>query len=213
MKTEDLIEDVTRAEFLGLTPEDEAIVNIRLAVHRKLREARKRSGLSQTAVAERIGSSQSRIAKAEAGKQDVSLDLMIRASVASGATAKEIGEAIRATAVCSMNKLPTAFDNPREAARKPRKVFYARENQTKTEGEIICCPFCGQELAHTQKSILSDSLLTVTNYVRSQGRWIKASKGAQTRKNHPSARARAACSSQRKTGGHARAKSRAKPES
>ena len=83
-----------------------------------------------------------------------------------------------------MNKLPTAFDNPREAARKPRKVFYARENQTKTEGEIICCPFCGQELAHTQKSILSDSLLTVTNYVRSQGRWIKASKGAQTRKNH-----------------------------
>lgn len=92
---------VTRAELLGLTPEDEAIVNIRLAIHRKMKEARKRSGLSQTAVAERIGSSQSRVAKAEAGKQEISLDLMIRATVASGATAKEIGEAIRATAVAA----------------------------------------------------------------------------------------------------------------
>lgn len=101
MKTNELVEEVTRTEFLGLTPEDQAIVNIRLAVHRKLKEARKRSGLSQTAVAERIGSSQSRVAKAEAGKQEISLDLILRAAIASGATAKEIGEAIRATAVAA----------------------------------------------------------------------------------------------------------------
>ena len=97
MKTEDLIENVTRAEFLGLTPEDEVIVNIRLALHRKLKEARARSGLGQSALAERIGSSQSRIAKAEAGASEISLDLMLRAAVASGATAAEIGAAIRAT--------------------------------------------------------------------------------------------------------------------
>ena len=94
MKTEDLVEEVTRAEFLGLTPEDEAIVNIRLALHRKLKEARARSGLTQAALAQRIGSSQSRIAKAEAGSREISLDLILRAAIASGATAREIGEAI-----------------------------------------------------------------------------------------------------------------------
>ncbi len=93
---EELGEIVTRAELLGLTPEDEAIVNIRLALHRTLKSARARSGLSQSAVAERIGSSQSRVAKAEAGKQEISLDLILRATIASGATAREIGEAITA---------------------------------------------------------------------------------------------------------------------
>ena len=88
---------VTRAELLGLTPEDEAIVNIRLALYRKLKEARARSGLSQSALAERIGSSQSRIAKAEAGSGEISLDLILRAAIASGADAREIGEAITAT--------------------------------------------------------------------------------------------------------------------
>lgn len=96
MKTEDLVVEVTRAEFLGLTPEDEAIVNIRLALHRKLKEARARSGLSQAALAQRIGSSQSRIAKAEAGSREISLDLILRAAIASGATSREIGEAIQA---------------------------------------------------------------------------------------------------------------------
>ena len=38
MKNENLGSEVTRAELLGLTPEDEAIVNIRLALHRKLKE-------------------------------------------------------------------------------------------------------------------------------------------------------------------------------
>lgn len=95
MKIEDLGQVVTRAELLGLTPEDEAIVNIRLALHRTLKEARARSGLSQSALAGRIGSSQSRIAKAEAGSGEISLDLILRAAIASGATAREIGEAIQ----------------------------------------------------------------------------------------------------------------------
>lgn len=89
--------EVTRAEFLGLTPEDEAIVAIRLALHRKLKETRARSGLTQTALAQRIGSSPSRVAKAEAGDASISLELLIRATVAGGATALEIAEAIRAT--------------------------------------------------------------------------------------------------------------------
>lgn len=97
MNTEELGSEVTRSEFLGLTAEDETIVAIRLALHRKLKETRARSGLTQTALAQRIRSSQSRIAKAEAGDASVSLELLIRAAVAGGATAFEIGEAIAAT--------------------------------------------------------------------------------------------------------------------
>jgi len=89
---------VTRAGFLGLTPEDEAFVAIRLALHRKLKEAREAKGLTQSALAARIGSSQSRVAKAEAGAESISLDLLLRAMLATGATPREIGEAI-ATAV------------------------------------------------------------------------------------------------------------------
>lgn len=97
MNIEELGSEVTRAEFLGLTPEDEAIIAIRLALHRKLKETRARSGLTQTDLARRIGSSQSRLAKAEAGDASVSLELLIRATIAGGATASEIGQAIAAT--------------------------------------------------------------------------------------------------------------------
>lgn len=87
--------EMSRAEFLGLTPVDESVVRIRLALHRKLRESRERSGLTQSALAKRVGSSQSRIAKAEAGSASVSVDLLFRAMLASGATPGEIGDAIR----------------------------------------------------------------------------------------------------------------------
>jgi transcriptional regulator with XRE-family HTH domain len=97
MNIKELGSEVTRAEFLGLTPEDEAIIAIRLALHRKLKETRARSGLTQTALAQRIGSSQSRVAKAEAGDASISLELLIRATVAGGASALEIADAIRAT--------------------------------------------------------------------------------------------------------------------
>ena len=86
--------EVTRAEFLGLVPEDEALVNIRLALYRKLKEARLRSGLTQTALAAKIGSSQSRLAKAEAGDASISIDLLLRATLAAGVTPREIGEAL-----------------------------------------------------------------------------------------------------------------------
>lgn len=84
-----------------------------------------------------------------------------------------------------MNNIFTAFDQTREAKRKPRKVFDPQENQTKTEGENLCCPFCGQELAHTERSLSSDDILTATNYARHpSGHWIWPSKGAQHRSNH-----------------------------
>lgn len=54
-------------EFLGLPEADAALIEMKLALSRSLRERRKKYGLSQVQLAERLHSSQSRIAKMEAG--------------------------------------------------------------------------------------------------------------------------------------------------
>jgi DNA-binding XRE family transcriptional regulator len=82
------------ASFLKLTPEDGALVEMRLALSRALRERRVEAGLTQTALAKQLGSSQSRLAKLEAGDPSVSLELLIRALLAVGASRKEVARAL-----------------------------------------------------------------------------------------------------------------------
>jgi ribosome-binding protein aMBF1 (putative translation factor) len=82
------------AEFLELSPEESALIEIKVRLTELVKKARARRHLSQVALAERLGSSQSRIAKIEAGDPSVSLDLLVRASFASGATRKELARAI-----------------------------------------------------------------------------------------------------------------------
>lgn len=77
-------------DFLGLSPEESAYVEFRLLLSHGLKQYRTRTGISQKKLAARIGSSQSRIAKAEAGDQSVSLDLLMRAIFATGAKPAEI---------------------------------------------------------------------------------------------------------------------------
>jgi DNA-binding XRE family transcriptional regulator len=83
----------TVAEFLELTPEESALIEIKLALSRKLRERRQKR-MTQAQLAEKVQSSQSRIAKAETGHSSVSLELLVRAMLATGASPKEIGKAI-----------------------------------------------------------------------------------------------------------------------
>ncbi|MBS1826716.1 MAG: helix-turn-helix transcriptional regulator [Acidobacteria bacterium] len=85
------------SEFLGLTPEETRFVEMRLALATGVREFREKRGLTQQALAEQLGSSQSRVAKMEAGDRSVTLDLMMRSLLAMGATAKEIGKMIQKT--------------------------------------------------------------------------------------------------------------------
>ena len=54
-------------EFLPLSPEEAALVELRLALSRTLRTWRTRHGMSQMALAKRLKSGQSRVAKMEAG--------------------------------------------------------------------------------------------------------------------------------------------------
>lgn len=67
---------------------------MRLALSRTLRERRRAAGLTQTALAQQLGSSQSRVAKLEAGDASVSLELLIRALLAVGASRREVANAL-----------------------------------------------------------------------------------------------------------------------
>ena len=82
------------SEFLGLTPEEEALVEMKLSLSRNLKELRIRKGLSQVEFAKRINSSQSRVAKMEAGEAVIPVDLLFKSMLALGATQKDIARAI-----------------------------------------------------------------------------------------------------------------------
>src|SRR5690606_18761112 len=66
----------TADEFLALTPEESALVTLRLSLADEVRRRRVENHISQAELARRIGSSQSRIAKLEAAEPAVSLDLL-----------------------------------------------------------------------------------------------------------------------------------------
>ena len=81
-------------EFLDLAPEEATLIEMRLALSASLKSRRLKQGLSQQALASRLASSQSRVAKMEAGDPSVSLDLLIRALLAVGAAPRDIARAI-----------------------------------------------------------------------------------------------------------------------
>lgn len=68
----------TVAEFLNLTPYEERYVNIKATLAMEVFSRRKERQLTQTELAQQAGTSQSRIAKLEAGDPSVSFDLLIR---------------------------------------------------------------------------------------------------------------------------------------
>ena len=81
--------------FLELSDAEMAMVNVRVALAQALRDRRTRQlKVSQATFAQRVGSSQSRVAKMEAGDPSVSLDLLIRCLITSGITAEEVGRVI-----------------------------------------------------------------------------------------------------------------------
>ena len=82
------------ADFLELTPEEETFIEMKLSLSQNLKEMRKRKRLSQVAFAKLIKSSQSRVAKMEAGSASVSIDLLFKSLLALGATQKDLAKAI-----------------------------------------------------------------------------------------------------------------------
>jgi DNA-binding XRE family transcriptional regulator len=84
----------TVADFLQLSPEEVEIIEIRLSLSKSLKQLRKEKQLSQQELAKNIQSSQSRVAKMEAGDPSVSIDLLIKSLISLGAARKDIALAI-----------------------------------------------------------------------------------------------------------------------
>jgi predicted transcriptional regulator len=96
-------------EFLGLSAQELAYIELRLAlsdtlkskrVSKKLTQAelarskRVSKKLTQAELARILNSSQSRVAKMEAGDPTVSIDLLIKSLLALGVSKKELGRSI-----------------------------------------------------------------------------------------------------------------------
>lgn len=84
----------TVAEFLDLSVEESAYIEMKLALSEKLKDRRIRKRLTQAQLAKAIQSSQSRVAKMEAGDPTVSIDLLVKSLLALGVSKKELGRTI-----------------------------------------------------------------------------------------------------------------------
>jgi predicted XRE-type DNA-binding protein len=81
-------------EFLGLSDEEAAFIEMKLSLAQGLRRQRQKQGLGQMQLAKLLESSQSRVAKMEAGDRSVSLDLLVRSLLAIGTTKRQLARII-----------------------------------------------------------------------------------------------------------------------
>jgi len=82
------------ADFLGLSEEEAALVEIKLGLASAVRKQRSRRGMTQAQLGRLLGSSQSRVAKMEAADPSVSIDLIVRSLLRMGASRQDVGSYI-----------------------------------------------------------------------------------------------------------------------
>ncbi len=82
------------SDFLGLTSAEAELVELKVRLALFAKEKRTKINLSQDALAKKMGSSQSRVAKIESGDPSVSLDLIVRALLNTGVTRQELAQVI-----------------------------------------------------------------------------------------------------------------------
>ena len=82
-------------DFLGLSEADAVLIEMKLALSQSVRDRRKNQGLSQVQFAKRLQSSQSRVAKMEAGDPSVSMDLLVSSLLLLGASSTDLAKTIR----------------------------------------------------------------------------------------------------------------------
>lgn len=81
-------------DFLALSDADMEFIETRLAASRLLKATRQARKMTQQAVAARLRTSQSRLAKMEAGDPSVSLDLIFRSLFSLGVSRKDLIRAL-----------------------------------------------------------------------------------------------------------------------
>jgi ribosome-binding protein aMBF1 (putative translation factor) len=84
-------------EFLNLTDEEATLIEVKLQLANALRTARAKRKLTQIELSRKLGSSQSRVAKMEAGDPSVSLDLLVRSLLKLGASRRDLARHLAAS--------------------------------------------------------------------------------------------------------------------
>jgi DNA-binding XRE family transcriptional regulator len=81
-------------QLLGLSKEEVEYIELKVALSQALLERRKKIKLTQAQLAKKLNSSQSRVAKMEKGDPSVSVDLLVKSLLATGADKESIANAI-----------------------------------------------------------------------------------------------------------------------
>lgn len=82
------------AEFLQLTAEEARYIELKLSLSESLKAERLKQQVTQVELAKMIGSSQSRVAKMEAGDPAVTVDLLLKALLTLGVTKRQLAKII-----------------------------------------------------------------------------------------------------------------------
>jgi DNA-binding XRE family transcriptional regulator len=91
-------------DFLNLTEQESAYIDLRLKLAEGLKARRIERHMTQIDLAKAVQSSQSRVAKMEAGDPSVSLDLLVKSLLALGASARELAKIIASPITASASR-------------------------------------------------------------------------------------------------------------
>ncbi len=81
-------------DFLNLSDEEMALIELKISLGDTLQSKRKQKKMTQLELAKFLKSSQSRIAKMEAGDPSVSLDLLVKSLFSLGLSRRELSKVI-----------------------------------------------------------------------------------------------------------------------
>jgi len=82
------------SDFLDLTEEEASYIELKLTLNDLLETSRNEASLTQQELAKRMKSSQSRVAKTEAGDPAGSIDLVVKALFQTGVSSERLGSVI-----------------------------------------------------------------------------------------------------------------------
>jgi len=123
----------TVKEFLDLSDADMTFIEMKIALAKKLRECRKAAELTQEQLAKRVGSSQSRVAKMEAGDPAVTMDLLVASLLRLGARPQVVAETIQAAIVMVSSAAKARKPTSKQLGRGMRAVKVAGHSRARAK--------------------------------------------------------------------------------
>ena len=121
----------TPAQFLGLSPEQEAIAKIKITLRKMLREGRESCGLTQRDVAQKLNTKKEAITRMESAGP-VTLDNLFRALLVVGVPMEQIAEVVASAQPAGENSSTEAFVTPiKTKATRPTRAPKPRLTRAK----------------------------------------------------------------------------------